>query len=78
MTTQAKSRQVEQTWRDPEFWGPRGRGCAHCHEGLPIVKDAGRGGALCMDCLMRWYPGRSFDWMVSWLGAQQATGEGHW
>ena len=40
MTTQAKSRQVEQTWRDPEFWGPRGRGCAHCHEGLPIVKDS--------------------------------------
>ena len=65
--------QVGQTWRDPEFWGPRGRGCAHCHEELPVAKDAGFGGALCMDCLMRWFPGCSFDWMVSWLGKQQAT-----
>lgn len=73
---------VDETWRDPEFLGPRGLGCARCHERPPIVWDAGFGdgtprdqkglhGALCEDCLARCFPGWSFDRLVDWLGRQR-------
>ena len=67
------------TWRDPEFWGPKGRGCARCHERLPIVRDAGFGdgaglhGALCEDCLGRCFNGWSFERLVDWLGNQHTV-----
>ena len=62
---------VVHAWRDPEFWGPQGRGCAHCHEhpaavfGLPF-------GDLCFECLAAWFPGWDGERVIQWLGRQRA------
>lgn len=59
-------------WRDPEFWGPRGRGCARCHERPPVVWGLPCG-ALCFPCLAACFPGWDEERLIQWLGGQQAT-----
>ena len=61
--------EITSTWADAEFWPAPGLGCAHCHEGVPVVDvDFGR---LCPQCLLGWFPGRTWDWMMDWLVRQR-------
>ncbi len=42
-----------------------GRGCTHCERGKPIEQIEGRLGRqimLCLECVLRWFPGRSVAW----------------
>lgn len=63
---------VVETWRDYEFWGPEGLGCAHCHEHPPVVFGL-RFGALCWECLERCFMGWDAERLIQWLGRQKAT-----
>ena len=42
-----------------------GRGCSHCEGGTAMAWFAGRGTiiALCIICLVDWFPGRSVEWI---------------
>jgi hypothetical protein len=42
-----------------------GRGCSHCEDGTPMSWfSSGRGTiALCMTCLLDWFPGRTAAWL---------------
>src|SRR3989304_3517343 len=60
------------TWRDPEFWGPAGCGCAHCHANEPIVFGLPFG-ALCWDCLGQGFLGWDSERLVQWLGRQKSA-----
>ena len=42
-----------------------GRGCDHCPVGRPIEYIKTRGGRvikLCLECVLRWFPGRTVAW----------------
>lgn len=43
---------------------PDGRGCWFCEVGVPVEYVHSRAGnvALCLGCVMRWFPGRSVEW----------------
>ena len=43
---------------------PEGHGCRFCESGRPVEHVESRAGnvALCLECVMRWFPGRSADW----------------
>ncbi len=44
---------------------PLGRGCSHCERGAPITYVQPRRGrliALCLECTMLWFPGKSIEW----------------
>ena len=60
-------------WNDPEFWGPKGRGCSWCHCCVPIVRGLPFGGNLCHHCIERAFQGWDFDRVVTWLGAQRTA-----
>ena len=42
-----------------------GRGCSHCEPGVAMswFKTGTHMVALCMNCLMEWFPGRSVEWL---------------
>lgn len=46
-------------------WGRKGRGCSHCEPGVAMswFKTGSHIVALCMNCLMAWFPGRSVEWL---------------
>ena len=47
------------------YWGNVGRGCHHCEEGHPIGRFEQKSGlqvALCLDCLLAWFPGKDAAW----------------
>ena|SRR3990167_8850814 len=60
------------TWRDPEFWGSEGLGCAHCHVNEPMVFGLPFG-ALCWDCLALCFLGWDADRLIQWLGYQKQS-----
>ena len=43
---------------------PEGQGCWFCEHGRPVEHVESRAGnvALCLECVLRWFPGRSADW----------------
>lgn len=43
---------------------PHGRGCWFCERGHPVehVESPAGNVALCLECVLRWFPGRSTDW----------------
>ena len=47
------------------FMGNDGRGCSHCEDGEAMAWLQGRGSiiALCISCLLEWFPGRSVQWL---------------
>ena len=55
-------------WRDPEFLGPPGLGCSHCHAEEPLIETSF--GALGERCLAAWFPNKPFEWVMEWLGRQ--------
>lgn len=57
-------------WSDPEFWGARGFGCAHCIEEPHITSFSW--GRLGFRCVALWFPGRTDAWLLSWF-ERQAT-----
>lgn len=61
--------EVKHTWSDFEFWGPLGRGCSHCTEGLPAIETSF--GKLCLGCLGTWFPTKSQEWIIGWLVRQR-------
>ena len=63
---------VIHAWLDPEFWPPPGLGCSRCHERPPIVVGLSFG-ALCDECLLRCFPGWSFERVAEWLVRQKQT-----
>lgn len=46
-------------------WGREGAGCAHCEAGVAMAWFRTRAHtiALCMGCLLEWFPGRSAEWL---------------
>ncbi len=60
---------VSHAWSDPEFWGPVGLGCDHCYTEPAITKLVW--GSLGFECIAKWYPGRSTDWMLGWFYRQR-------
>ena len=48
----------------PFIDAPAGQGCWFCEVGRPVehVESCAGNVALCLECVMRWFPGRSVDW----------------
>lgn len=64
------ARRALDAWRDPEFWGAKGLGCARCHENAPDVNIPP---PLCLDCLLRCFHGWDVNRLITWLGIQRAN-----
>lgn len=50
-----------------DFWelAAMGRGCHHCVVGVPVEHIESRRGkvlALCLECVLLWFPGRTVTW----------------
>ena len=56
-------------WKDPENEAPLGQGCWLCHLRHPVVVLDQT--ALCEECLARWFPGRSLQWVRTWQRDQE-------
>ena len=48
-----------------DFWGRKGAGCSHCERGVAMAWFNTRGHvvALCISCLLEWFPGKKAAWL---------------